>query len=68
MRIHVDQDRCEGYGFCEEAAPALMRLDDDGTLELLVGHVPRESEAAAREAVKACPVAALRVEGTASDG
>ena len=32
MRIELDRPRCEGHGLCEEAAPALMHLDDDGEL------------------------------------
>jgi ferredoxin len=32
MRIGLDRPRCEGHGLCEEAAPALMHLDDDGEL------------------------------------
>lgn len=64
MRIVVDRDRCEGHGLCEEAAPDLMHLDDDGELiidreEVQVG----SAEATAAEAaVRVCPVAALTLE------
>ena len=34
MRIVLDRPRCEGHGLCEEAAPQLMHLDDDGELVL----------------------------------
>ena len=34
MKIVLDRARCEGHGLCEEAAPQLMHLDDDGELVL----------------------------------
>ncbi|PVY97505.1 ferredoxin [Actinomycetospora cinnamomea] len=67
MRIEADYDRCEGHGQCEERAPAIFELDDDG---YLTHHyegqdLPAELEGAGRGAVAVCPVAALRLaEGT----
>ena len=61
MRIEVDQARCEGHGLCEEAAPALMHLDDEGILHIDVDEVPADAEGAAQAAVRVCPVAALRL-------
>jgi ferredoxin len=63
MRLVVDRPRCEGHGLCEEAAPALMHLDDEGELvidreELAEGSA---DAAAASAAVRVCPVAALRL-------
>lgn len=62
MKIDVDRDRCEGHGLCEEQAPELFRLDDDGMLvfELDGQDVPAQHEDAARAAVMVCPLAALR--------
>ncbi|MFC0430818.1 ferredoxin [Kutzneria buriramensis] len=62
MKISADYDRCEGHGLCAEQAPAIFELDDDAEL---VHHfdgsdIPPEQLAAARAAVTACPVAALR--------
>jgi len=61
VRIVLDRPRCEGHGLCEEAAPALMHLDDDGELVLDVADVEAGSPeaAAASAAVRVCPVAAL---------
>lgn len=63
MRLVLDRPRCEGHGLCEEAAPQLMHLDDEGELVL-----DREEFAegsadaiAASAAVRVCPVAALRL-------
>jgi ferredoxin len=64
MRIALDRPRCEGHGLCEEAAPSLMHLDDDGDLVIDREEIEAGSadEAAANAAVRVCPVAALRIE------
>lgn len=61
MRIQVDQARCEGHGLCEEAAPQLMHLDDEGVLVIDVDELADHQVAAAQAAVRVCPVAALRL-------
>ena len=63
MRIAFDRKRCEGFGMCEQAAPALYRLDDDANLIVRFedAEVPTELEPAAEAGANACPVAALRV-------
>ncbi|WP_166872654.1 ferredoxin [Salinibacterium sp. ZJ450] len=59
--IILDRPRCEGHGLCEEAAPKLMHLDDDGELILDVATIDDADLAAAQAAVRICPVAALRL-------
>lgn len=64
MRIVLDRPRCEGHGLCEEEAPGLLHLDDEGELVIdrdEVGEGSREAAAAAA-AVRVCPVAALRLQ------
>ena len=61
MKIELDRPRCEGHGLCEEAAPELMHLDDDGELIIDVPEVEGAAEERARAAVRVCPVAALRL-------
>jgi ferredoxin len=61
MRIEVDRERCDGFGFCEQAAPELVRLDDEGEPEVLTDAVLAELARKAEAATRACPVAALRV-------
>lgn len=62
MKVHVDYNRCEGHGLCEEQAAALFSLDDEG--DLTYHHegseLPPELVAPARAAIQSCPVAALR--------
>ncbi|MBY6348953.1 ferredoxin [Rhodococcoides corynebacterioides] len=60
MKIDVDFDRCEGHGLCEDQAPEIFRLDDDGDLHVKMDDIPEDRAAAARSAIAACPVAALR--------
>lgn len=64
VTIALDRPRCEGHGLCEEAAPRLMHLDDEGELVLDVAEVDAadaKSLAAARAAARVCPVAALKL-------
>ena len=61
MRIVLDRPRCEGHGLCEEAAPQLMHLDDEGELVLDREEVDGSDSALAQAAARVCPVAALRV-------
>ncbi|WP_406141884.1 ferredoxin [Streptomyces sp. NBC_01089] len=61
MKIVLDRPRCEGHGLCEEAAPRLMHLDDEGELVLDSEQVGDADAAAAHAAVRVCPVAALRI-------
>lgn len=61
MRLVLDRPRCEGHGLCEEAAPRLMHLDDEGELVLDHEEVADADASIAAAAVRVCPVAALRV-------
>ncbi|AUI50463.1 ferredoxin [Arthrobacter crystallopoietes] len=61
MNIILDRPRCEGHGLCEEVAPHLMHLDDEGELVLDVEQVDGDQLEAAKAAARVCPVAALRL-------
>lgn len=61
MKIVLDRPRCEGHGLCEEAAPRLMHLDEDGELVLDVEDVDGSDLDAAKAAARVCPVAALQI-------
>ena len=63
MKIHVDQDRCEGHGRCYMLAPALIEADDIGNgQEIGDGSVPADQEKNARLAVANCPERAVIIE------
>ncbi|MVU77262.1 ferredoxin [Nocardia sp. ET3-3] len=62
MRISVNRSRCEGHGLCTQQAPAVFSLDDNTELNQRFEDtdIPAEYLPAARAAIGACPVAALR--------
>lgn len=61
-RLELDADRCEAHGLCEMAAPDLVHLDDDDNLIIDVpGDLDPGQLAAAGDAVRVCPVSALRL-------
>ena len=62
MKISLNERRCESYGFCEERAPELLQLDDEGQLSILRADVDASEVDTVRAAVRSCPVAALRLE------
>jgi ferredoxin len=62
VRVIVDFDLCMSNGLCEEIAPKVFRLGDDGSLEILNERPGDELAAAVREAVAACPTQAISVE------
>lgn len=63
MKLVLDRPRCEGHGLCEEAAPQLLHLDDDGEVVLDREEFDEGSAdaTAASAAARVCPVAALKV-------
>lgn len=63
MRVHIDQDRCQGHGRCYAIAPAVFEPDDLGQGHVVgSGTVPGAEEDAARRAAANCPEAAIIVE------
>lgn len=64
MKMILDYELCEGHGECVVAAPEIFDLDDDGEKAVLLQEEPGEElREPATEAVKICPIAALRLEG-----
>jgi ferredoxin len=60
MRVQWIQERCEGFGSCMQVAPEYFRLDEDGTVHVLVDEVAAAVLPAVVAGMRACPVAALR--------
>ena len=64
MRVHVDQERCEGHGRCYATAPDVFVADDIGNgHEIGDGTVPPELEQQARRGAANCPERAVIVDG-----
>ena len=62
-RLHIDWTRCDGHGSCAELLPQVLTVDDFGfpapTSGAIDPTVPRRDVAAAKHAVRSCPVMAL---------
>lgn len=58
--VHVDREKCEGFGFCEQAAPDVFHLDDDGVLSIEQSALAGSAQTVTA-ALRVCPVAALRI-------
>lgn len=62
-KIKVDYPACEGYANCVTAAPEYFDLDDDTNLVVLLQEdVEADQKAHVENAVRSCPVAALRLD------
>lgn len=61
MRLVVDPVACDGRGLCAEVLPELVTLDDWGYPVVDDVELDGAQCDAAREAVRVCPVVALRL-------
>jgi ferredoxin len=62
LKIHVDQDKCQGHARCKALAPELFDLDEYGNAhEHGDGHVPDGLEDKAYLAQTNCPEFAIEV-------
>ncbi len=59
QRITIDTTVCIGAGQCALAAPDVFTQDDDGFSQVLPGREDGHGSPLLREAVRACPVAAI---------
>ena len=76
MKVWIDQDLCTGDGLCEEIAPAVFTLLDDGLAYVKedaevksepggaegLAQVPSELEEAVTEAAEECPGECIFIE------
>jgi ferredoxin len=62
VRVHVDQNKCQGHNRCIAVAPTLFEVDDFGTASA-GGDGPRAAalEKQARLAVANCPEYAVTI-------
>lgn len=64
MKLEVDAARCEGHAVCLQAAPLVLHHNENAEVVIDVQELSGEALEQARQAVRLCPVAALRlVEG-----
>jgi ferredoxin len=62
VKLHIDEERCQGHGRCWDVAPALIECDDTGRGIVVAGDVPDSLLDAARTAVNACPEMAVTLD------
>lgn len=62
-RLVVDPVACDGYGYCAELAPEVVRLDEWG-YPVVGGTLGGAERDAARRAVAQCPRRALTIVGS----
>jgi ferredoxin len=61
-RLRVDPIACDGRGLCAEVLPELISLDDWGFPIIAGRDVPPALWREAQEAVRLCPLLALRLD------
>jgi ferredoxin len=62
LRVHVDQDKCQGHSRCKSLAPELFNLDEFGNAhEIGDGTVPAGLEQKAWLAQANCPELAVEI-------
>jgi 3-phenylpropionate/trans-cinnamate dioxygenase ferredoxin reductase subunit len=64
IRLQADFENCKGFANCVVAADDYLDLDDDGVVVVLQPQVPRHDQSRVEEAVRSCPISALRLETT----
>ncbi|MEY2476216.1 MAG: ferredoxin [Actinomycetota bacterium] len=63
MRVHIDQERCQGHGRCYAVAPQVIEADELGNgREIGDGSVAPELEGTVRKAAANCPESAVIIE------
>ncbi len=62
MRIVVDYDLCQSNAVCQDLAPQVFEVRDDGNLYLLTEEPPAELWPQVELAVRSCPTGALSLE------
>lgn len=60
--LKADFGACQGYANCVDAAPEVYDIDDDGVVVLLKDNITEKERPRVEEAVRSCPVSALRIE------
>ena len=61
-RVESDLKVCQGFANCVMNAPDLFDIDDDDTVVLLREEIDDDEFAHADQAVRSCPVTALKLE------
>lgn len=61
MKIVIDLDLCEGHAQCEDAAPEVFRVNDEGLVEVLMENPPEAFREKVEEAARRCPTEVITI-------
>lgn len=61
MKITIDLDLCLGHAQCEDAAPEVFRVEEDGYAHVLQQDPGVDLWSKVEEAVRRCPTQAISV-------
>jgi ferredoxin len=59
--LHVDVDKCCGYGMCAELSPDVFSLDANGFVVASMTEIPEELMQATEDAMYSCPEKVLKL-------
>jgi ferredoxin len=63
VRVHVDENRCQGHGLCRLSAPDIFfAREEDGNAYVLSEVVPPGKEDETQLAADSCPELAIEVD------
>ena len=62
MKVHVDNERCQGHGRCYTLAPDVYESDDDGYGRAINEEISSALQAGAETGRASCPERAITVE------
>ncbi|HVB01014.1 MAG TPA: ferredoxin [Acidimicrobiales bacterium] len=62
MKITLNLDLCAGHGQCEDAAPEVFSVSDEGLVVQLIEDPGEEYRAQVEDAARRCPADVITVE------
>lgn len=62
MRVKVDKEICQGHGLCANEVPEVFRIDEEGSVTVLLETPPDELRAVVADALRYCPTGAIALE------
>jgi len=66
MRVSVDQNACEGTGYCVRVLPSVFTFNSDHVIVVNQADVKASVTALLEEAERLCPTGAIQLEGDSS--
>jgi ferredoxin len=62
MRVHVDENICQGHTLCNMVAPDIFHLrDEDGHAYVVITELTGDQKDLARKAASTCPEQAITI-------